>query len=99
MTLKGFEYLLLSHGVRPMKLIGHTCSDEALATRGEQITDYLESLRYTPGFPCQYVVLDDLDLGITPAGHPLVLTNGDVGLTEADADLVIKLLSEAQRTE
>lgn len=62
--------------------------------RGEQIRDWLRNfwtyLDY--GQKARYVVIDDLDLGIREAGHPFVQTNGGMGLTDADANLVTDLL-------
>lgn len=61
--------------------------------RGLQISEWIAGV----GKPyhrekCRYVVVDDLDLGITEAGHPFVQTDGAVGLTDFDADLAIKIL-------
>jgi hypothetical protein len=58
--------------------------------RGQQISDWLAG--YTVPV-LSYLAVDDLDLGITAAGHPLVLTDGMVGLTEADAARAIELLN------
>lgn len=41
----------------------------------------------------QYACVDDMDLGYTHYGHPHVITKGDIGLTPADADALIALLS------
>jgi hypothetical protein len=41
----------------------------------------------------RYVVLDDSDYGFAAAGHPFVQTDGAYGLTAADADQVIALLT------
>jgi|ERR1700733_5942941 len=48
--------------------------------------------RLQPRLSWQYVVLDDLDLGISAAGHPFVHVDGTVGLTAADAERAIRLL-------
>lgn len=67
------------------------------STRGDQIGAWRYSQALAPAGvdwtpPRQYVVLDDQDLGITAAGHPLVLTDGACGLTGADADRAIATL-------
>lgn len=64
--------------------------------RGAQIADWIA------GFTEPYAVVDDgghredgtwTDLGITAAGHPAVITDGKVGLTDRDADALITLLT------
>lgn len=88
MTLRGFEYLLRTHHLAVSgRLVGHTVRDEAVPTRGGQISEWLSRDPRD-----RYVVLDDLDLGITAAGHPLVLTDGSVGLTEADYAAALAVL-------
>ncbi|QEL19261.1 HAD domain-containing protein [Limnoglobus roseus] len=57
--------------------------------RGRQIADWLAANKH----PVRYAVVDDLDLGITAAGHPLVQTDGHVGLTDADAEELVSVLS------
>jgi hypothetical protein len=90
MSLKGFTYLLQTHGVDcHERLIGVTCRDEEIEPRGQQIRHW----RLENGGERPYVVIDDLDLGITEAGHPFVQTDGKVGLTEADADRAIEILT------
>lgn len=103
MTIKGFEHLLVSHGVNCcQRIIGHTPSDNDVDTRGKQITDWINN-----GLPpilsklktsCfKYVVVDDLDkeidIQISEAGHPLVQTNGDIGLTDSDVERIISMLN------
>jgi hypothetical protein len=105
MNPMGFEWLLRSHGVLGDRLIGFTGPDTmerqpytgdpttwlpAPNERGLQISRWLSE-----NGPRQYAVVDDLDLGITAAGHPFVQTVGTVGLTDADADRLIRLLVEA----
>lgn len=41
----------------------------------------------------RYVAIDDMDLGITAAGHPLVHIDGKRGLQHEDAQLAIKILN------
>lgn len=68
--------------------------------RGQQITDYI---RDKIGYARleRYAVVDDgghradgtwTDLGISAHGHPVVITDGKVGMTDADADRLIELL-------
>lgn len=102
MNLAGMGWLLRSHGILD-RLVGITRPDTMMPAmftgkeawpveneRGQQIADYLAVN------PCsRYVVLDDLDLGISKAGHPFVHVNGAVGLWSNDvADAVAKLSGE-----
>lgn len=90
MNLLGFHHLLRSHGVtRKINLIGTTKPDEAIPTRGGQIQDWLKlhGKNYHP-----FVVVDDLDLDISPRGLPFVQTVKKVGLTVKDADRIISML-------
>jgi hypothetical protein len=102
MTLDGFEYLLRTHRIAAKgRLIGTTVADEVIEGRGGQIRHWLNR----EGNGCRYVVIDDggattlegiwSDLGIVAAGHPVVWTKGNTGLTEADADRAIGLLLAA----
>lgn len=103
MTLRGFEYLLNTHGVHAEgRLHGCTCSDEeiephpqtldqrawrayGLRVRPKQILRYVN----VTAFPCRkFAVLDDLPLKVP---H-LVQTDGAVGITNKEADLVVSLL-------
>lgn len=88
MTVRGFEYLLRSHGVRG-ELIGHTCADDEADERGEQIRLWK---RTNLGTLHPYVVIDDFDDGISSRGLNFVQTNGAIGLTEADARRAIELI-------
>jgi hypothetical protein len=104
-TLAGFRYLLLIHGLsRDAVIIGFTERDEVVRGRGEQILEWIRPWLW-PSRP-RYVVLDDgsdsapgphetrtLTESLTKfhAGH-LVLTDGSVGLTDADADRAIAIL-------
>lgn len=47
---------------------------------------------WRPECPRSYVVLDDMDLGITDAGHPFVLCDDIYGLTAPAADEAIRIL-------
>lgn len=100
-NLAGMDWLFRSHGMPANRLIGITREDTMIRPpwdgsqpwplsneRGQQIADWL--VAHKPHG--NYVVLDDLDPGISAAGHPFVRTDGRVGLTEADADRAIALL-------
>ena len=108
-NLMGLEWLLRSHGVIADRLIDVTRPDTmvtravytgvpsswpATNERGQQIADWLAA-HPGPiiGPATRYVVIDDLDLGISEL-HPLVLTDGTIGLTDANAEDAIRLLSE-----
>ena len=99
MTTKGFEYMLLTHGLKcHNRIIACTLSDEDIPTRGLQISYRIEKLKSYIKEEFKYVVIDDLNeengIKISEAGHPLVQTKGDVGLTEEHVNLVISLLNE-----
>ncbi len=100
MTLGGFGYMLRTHGVRCKdRIIGLTCIDEEIPERGQQIRQWLN----IHGGDRPYVVIDDggtedgrwSDLGINAAGHPVVWTDGRVGLTWDDAAKAIGILAGA----
>lgn len=109
MTCIGFQYLLVSHGVVKCRVIGTTRHDrmtddcpnpppgmvavDPCDTRGQQISDWLACWKGRP-IP-SYIVLDDDDDGISGV-HPSVITDGEVGLTEADAEKAIDILMEAK---
>lgn len=87
MTLGGFEKLLHTHGVRA-RLIGHTRlnGDEY---RWQEIAAWLKENK---GKWNRYCILDD-DADAF-GGRPGVQTAGGAGLTEADADAAIEILSQ-----
>jgi hypothetical protein len=89
-TLQGFEYLLRSHRINAyQRLMGYTATDEMCkTTRGEQITYWLNTRGRELGVE-RYVVVDDLDLGITDEGHPFVQPNGGWGLTREDETAIV----------
>lgn len=104
-TLTGLDWLFRSHGLLCGRLIGHTPPDTLVRgvfdgtpgswpvenERGKQIADWLAGDGRRVG-AARYAVVDDLDLGITAAGHPFVQTDGSVGLTDADADALVSIL-------
>jgi hypothetical protein len=107
----GMEWLLRSHGMLADRLVGITrpdtmierpaydgCPESWLHTneRGLQIRDWIVGEGWQHyGETGRHVVIDDMDLGISEAGHPFVQTDGSVGLTDADADRAIAVLSRA----
>lgn len=102
MTLKGFEYLLLVHGVQCRdRVIGHTRQDDmpepchfdqsswnafGLKWRSEQVKAWINEHDVL-----NYVVLDDLPLAIPNQ----VQTDGNVGLTADDAHRASILLVQS----
>jgi Swiss Army Knife RNA repair-like protein len=105
-TVAGLDWLLRSHGMFAGRLIGITPPDSitreaysgdpstwpVVNERGGQVESWLAA--HAQG--SAYVVLDDLDLGISECGHPFVQTDGKVGLTEADALRVIELFQKQE---
>ncbi len=98
-TIAGFEYMLRTHGVTDqLKIVGITCKDETedCETRGKQISRY--------GDECSedveaYIVLDDEQYDIRGHGHPLIQTDGTVGLSDFDAYQAIEALGAANVPE
>lgn len=98
MSIQGFEYLLRTHGVHCYeRLIGLTCPDEVIPTRGQQIRHWLN----VHGGDRNYVVIDDggqnpdgsfNDMGIGSEGHPVVWCKGNIGLTDMLATRAINIL-------
>ena len=99
MNLAGLDWLLRSHGMMAGRLAGVTRADPPGGDhgewgnpneRGQQIADWL---REHPG-DHTYAVLDDLDLGITAAGHPFVQTDGKLGLGFSEVRQLMAILGE-----
>lgn len=91
MTLKGFEYFLLTHGVDCHERVhGHTVSDELYDRREHQILHYLAQFPERPA----WCVLDDDPMGMSFGANQwrLVRTDGTKGLTTEDADRLIAIL-------
>lgn len=94
MTIKGFEYMLRTHGLAGIKdrIVGITRKDyesgqvENSTERADQITEWLGEHKEVSN----YVVLDDLDLGHS-LFHPFVQTDGKVGLTAQDVEKVLHI--------
>lgn len=87
MSVIGFDYLLRTHGVVANRLVGRTPADEEIKERGWQIQQWRKENDHSG----RYVVIDDMDLHISKL-HPFVQTDGDIGLTDADADKAIAIL-------
>jgi hypothetical protein len=99
MTLQGFEYLLLIHGVKCRgRIIGHTLPDGPIEDepnhhdpevwRRAGLLWRAQQIRafVDQAKPARWCVLDDLPIGV----ENLVQTNGDVGLTDGDVARVIR---------
>ena len=92
MSVDGFCYMLMTYGlIRDAHIEGVTPWDEDIEGRGRQIRAWMNEY----GDGRRYVVLDDMDLGITEERHPFIQTDGLVGLTEKDADAAIAILKGA----
>jgi hypothetical protein len=92
MTLSGFEYLLRTHGVAKDCLAGHTCPDEDTAERGAQIRRWLDE----HGPVAAWAALDDMPLELGADSWRHVQTDRRVGLSDADATSVIRILQGQQ---
>jgi hypothetical protein len=109
MNLAGLDWLLRSHGMLAGHLIGHTREDRDVdqpaawtgdvtkwlqsEERGKQIFDWL--IDHAPeGTPYKYVVIDDLDIGISAYGHPFIQTDSNVGLLKKHVKAAIRMLEE-----
>jgi hypothetical protein len=88
MRVRGFSQLLWSHGFVG-EVIDVTCRDDeaGMVERGDQIAAWVRENK-----PEAYVVLDDCT-DPAMAQHPFIHTDGNVGLTEADADKAIAYLN------
>lgn len=93
MTLKGFEYLLQTHGVyATQRVIDVTVADEVTPLRGDQIRAWVEQHS-----PRRWAAVDDSPCSSLIALAPrFVMTDPLNGLTSADAERLIGLLSDAE---
>ena len=105
MTLKGFEMLLLTHGVKCYgRVIGHTVADgpidaepshhdpeawrvAGLKWRKQQVMEWVLKNSVS-----KFIVIDDLYLDM-PEQY---FVDGEIGLTELDANNIIERLKDAQ---
>lgn len=102
MTLQGLDWLLRSHGVAAGALVGITHPDTPIEwdeengvpskfmenERAKQVSRYRAKVKHKGA----YVVIDDLDLGFTEAGHPFVQADSIQGLRRHDARKAIVIL-------
>lgn len=108
MGLKGFEFMLLIHGIRCRDRVhGHTCADGDVCE--EPPHDDVETWRkigltmraaqisryVAEHGAATFAVVDDLPIDVPN----LVLTDSAVGLTEAHVDLLIGILKGSAATE
>jgi HAD domain in Swiss Army Knife RNA repair proteins len=99
MTLAGFKYMLNTHGLvflaNGCDIIGYTCSDERVPTRGGQI---LKWLMEHPSQLDSWAVVDDdpmeMELGKSHKRR-LVRTDGAKGLQDKDVAKLIRLLGKS----
>ena len=110
MNIAGMDWLLRSHGVMSGRLAGITRTDSMRDDpnfdgkhwpvhheRGRQIYDWLNTENPWITEMKSYVVIDDLDLGISDFGHPFVRTEGTVGLTDFEVERAINILKDARK--
>ena len=104
MTLDGLDWMFRSHWIHGNRLIGITREDTMISgphgppvavanERGQQITDWLTANNWTR----PYIVLDDLDLGISRARHPFIHLMGGVGLMGWDVMHAIERLGQTRK--
>jgi hypothetical protein len=102
MTLTGFWYMLRTHGLTghgSQVIIDVTRKDDEpvnpddLFERGRQVGEWLSEHQGIEAF----VAVDDEDLGFSEYDIQAVITDGAVGLTDADADRLIAMLGRADR--
>ncbi len=101
MNLVGLNWLFRSHGMPANCIIGVTREDgmqrdvydadkpwPITNERGQQIADWRKDNNHEG----RYVVVDDIDLGITEAGHPFVQTVSSIGLTTRHTAMIARIL-------
>jgi len=98
MTIRGFEYLLRTHGVTSNLYIdGITASDETISKREIQIEEYIRYLKeesYIKEQKFSYAIVDDLPLFFTESEvqDRFVRTDGKFGMSLFDAKKLIEIL-------
>lgn len=92
MTIKGFEYLLRTHGLEGIqdRIIGHLREDLIPTDRAERSKEIDEWLSDHPEVE-KYIVIDDEDYDLSR--HPFVKTDGTKGLIDKDIIRVLELLN------
>jgi len=93
MTLSGLRALFLSHWIDGTKIIDITRKDatKTRSDRGPQISEWLSA---NPERVSRYLVIDNMDLEVTACGHPLILVDGSIGLTDSNVAQAIFFLKE-----
>lgn len=97
MTLKGFEYLLRTHGLTAENepvIVGITPTDEEIPTRGAQIQSVLDRPEFQG---CRFAIVDNLSFGgrlSAMFGDRFVKTKSSVGLNSMDAALLVRILGD-----
>lgn len=100
-TLRGFEYMLYTHGLVPTergsesdpRIVGHTVGDLALPDRVEQVREYLGWYEDDIAWAC----VDDLPLEFGRDGWRFVRTDGRRGLTGEEAEALVAILNADSR--
>lgn len=98
MTIRGFEYLLRTHGVTSNLYIDAiTASDETISKREIQIEEYIRYLKeesYIKEQKFSYAIVDDLPLFFTESEvqDRFVRTDGKFGMSLFDAKKLIEIL-------
>ena len=106
MTLRGFGYMLRTHGLisdcgHAHLIVDLTRKDDEsidpkdlkLDERAKQCREWLEwRSAFTPAVT-HFAAVDDEDHQFDAHGIPAVITDGKRGMTEADADELIRLLN------
>jgi hypothetical protein len=90
MTLKGFEVMMLTHGlISHGRIVGHTRNDtEASEYRISQIMDYVKEHNVK-----KWLAIDDLDIDIIP--HPNhVKTDGFIGIQDEHVETIIRYFED-----
>lgn len=106
-NLSGLQRLLSSHGVMADSLVSVTPPSEGRTgywdgnpatwiNEEDRGGDIAKWLRTTPLPVTQYAVVDDIDLKISLYGHPFVQTDWPKGLTNRNAEDLIKLLGRTE---
>lgn len=112
MTLKGFGYMLRTHGLLAdcasrNLIVGHTRADDPscdpadlkIDERAVQIREWLaewQRLGRAVVPVAAYAAVDDEEQGFALHGIPAVITDGKLGMTAADADRLIEILNATE---
>lgn len=106
MTMRGFGYMLRTHGLLSggrQLIVGFTDKDaepvmpDRHGERGRQCRAWIDWWNTLPGEGPSVeacAAVDDEDDGFAEAGIPAVITDGRMGLTAADADRLIEIITQ-----